>query len=145
MRKKLVGRCGLYCGECEVRAAYVSGDEKLIAGVAEKLGVRPNEIHCEGCLELTEKCWGSGCEIVACIESRGFKHCVQCPDIDDCTKFARLNTKCGGAVRLNIRQIRSWGFERWLAFKEGEGVENGKSKTQGEKHLGGQPEREKPK
>jgi hypothetical protein len=145
MRKKLVGRCGLYCGECEVRAAYVSGDKKLIAGVAEKLGARPNEIRCEGCLELTEKCWGNGCEIIACIESRGFKHCVQCPDIDDCTKFARLNTKYGGAVRLNIRQIRSWGFERWLAYKEGEEVEGGKSETQSEKHLGGQPEREKPK
>jgi hypothetical protein len=138
MEKKLIGRCGLYCGDCEIRAAYVSGDDKLIADVAEKLGVEPNKVRCEGCLSLTEKCWGRGCEIIACIESRGSKHCVQCPDIDDCTKFARLNTKHGGAVRLNIRQIRAWGFERWLAYKEGEGSEENEMGTGGG-HPGSQP------
>jgi hypothetical protein len=145
MEKKLIGRCGLYCGECEIRTAYISGDEKLIAEVAEKLGTRPDEVRCECCLELTEKCWGHGCEIIACIESRGFKHCVQCPDIDDCTKFARLNTKYGGAVRLNIRQIRSWGFERWVAFKEGEETEEENKTVRGTRHLGGQPERKSSK
>lgn len=140
MDKKLIGRCGLYCGECDIRTAYKSGDKKSVAEVAEKLGVKPGKVRCEGCLELTEKCWGHGCEIIACIEGHEFKHCAQCPEIDDCTKFARLNTRYGGAVRINIRQIRAWGFERWLAYKEGEGPEAEEDEGAGGKnHAGGQP------
>ncbi len=138
MDKKLIGRCGLYCGECEIRTADESADEKYVAELAKKLDVVPEKIRCEGCLSLTEECRGYGCEIIACLESRDLKHCVQCAEIDDCTKFATMNTRHGGSVRINVRQIRSWGFERWLQYKEGGRPEEDTEEGGGEKrHTGG--------
>ncbi len=119
MDRKLIGRCGKFCGECRVYAASHGGTAADREALARELGVDAARVACEGCQGLTDKCYAAECKIVACLEEHGYNYCVECAEINDCTKYARLNAEAGGKPRINSSQLRAWGEERWLKYHLG--------------------------
>lgn len=117
MDRKLIGRCGKFCGECEIYMA--SQGTRDPAEVATALGVPAEKVVCAGCQALTPACYAYGCKIISCLEERGYRYCIQCADINDCTKYARLNAEYGGRPRIYASQLRAWGEERWLRYRSG--------------------------
>jgi len=100
----IIGACGLICSECKAYKATQADDSAAIARIAEKwskqykLEFRPEDVWCEGCMTAGQRknhhCVTS-CGIRACVQSRGFSDCAQCPDYScDMLKkfFARLGT-----------------------------------------------------
>jgi len=125
MDRTLIGRCGKYCGECRIYLA-ARGDAAAREQLAHELGVAPEKISCAGCQGLTPSCYAFGCNIVACLEEHAYRYCAQCPDINDCTKYARLNAEHGGRPRIYASQLRTWGEERWLKYRQGDAEAKGR-------------------
>ncbi|MEM3726062.1 MAG: DUF3795 domain-containing protein [Candidatus Bathyarchaeia archaeon] len=118
----LVGRCGLYCGACGVYRAY-KDDGEFLKGIAESFKCSPEKMRCEGCMALTPECWGTGCKIVQCLESKGLEFCYQCGEYekDSCDKFGKLAQRyaeIGVDVRANLERIKKGETEEWLRESE---------------------------
>jgi len=120
--KNLVGRCGLYCGFCEVYRAYKDSN-KLQAELAKKHGCRLEEIKCEGCQALDvygwshEDKWGKNCKILKCLNAKKLKFCYECTEYDTCKKFDEFAKICSGLridLRRNLQIIREGRVEEWL-------------------------------
>ena len=114
----LVGRCGLYCGACNIYRAY-KDDGQYLNRVAEHFKCAPEKVRCEGCQVLTSECWGNGCKIVQCLNSKGFNFCYECPQFSDkfCEKFEKLAKgylEDNVDIRANLARIKSEQTAAWL-------------------------------
>lgn len=127
MYRALQGRCGLYCGECEIYMAYSTNDRKSLRRIAgersEILGrdLSAEQIKCLGCKSPVASCWGAGCKIRICAEGRGNEFCYQCSDFP-CAVLESLFERKPQA-RENLRTISKIGPDAWLSVMM--------SKTQG--------------
>lgn len=114
----LVGRCGLYCGACGIhRACRDNGEFRQI--LAKRFECPPEKVRCEGCQALTPECWGNECNIVQCLNTRGFKFCYECPDYERHTcerfeKFSKEYLEDGVDLRANLAKIKRGKIEEWL-------------------------------
>jgi len=118
----LVGRCGLYCGACNIYRAYQDGHQYQ-EEVAAKFKCQPEQLRCEGCQALTEACWGYDCPIVLCLRTNGYDFCYECALFanESCEKYARIaNTyaRRGVDVRANLRTIQTGHVNEWLKEQE---------------------------
>jgi len=117
--RKLIGRCGKYCGECRIYSAS-HGDEELRREVAAELGIAAAAVTCEGCQGPPGSRFARECKIALCLDDQGLSYCAQCAGINDCTKYARVNTDAGGKPKLYSTQLKQWGEERWLSYHQEE-------------------------
>ncbi|MBX5329106.1 MAG: DUF3795 domain-containing protein [Candidatus Bathyarchaeota archaeon] len=122
INKNLVGRCGLYCGACGIYRAYKDNGE-FLKKLAESFKCPPEKVKCEGCMDLTPECWGNGCKIVQCLQSKGLEFCYQCGEYEkgSCGKFGKLSqryAKIGVDVRANLERIRKGETNEWLSESE---------------------------
>jgi len=122
INKNLVGRCGFYCGVCEIYRAY-KDSEKLREEIAKKHGCSPEEVRCEGCQAIDvygwsyDKEWGSNCKILKCLNAKGLKFCYECDDFDRCERFNQFAEICKGLgidLRENLKMIKEGRIEEWL-------------------------------
>jgi len=90
---KLIAYCGLDCGVCPARRAYLTDDDELRRKTAEEWSgmydseISPESVNCTGCREEGVKfshC-EQGCEIRKCALPRGIANCGECPEFS-CTK-----------------------------------------------------------
>jgi hypothetical protein len=123
MDRKLIGRCGKFCGECRVYIAAHAADPQAVAELAREMGVDPERISCNGCQGPSKTCYNAQCKIVACLDGRGYRYCAQCAEINDCTKYAENNIEFGGRPKIYSNQLKAWGEERWLRFHLGDADE----------------------
>jgi hypothetical protein len=122
----LVGVCGLYCGECEVYAAFSSGNtdkqEEIAASISRQFNteVGPEQIMCGGCRGPEEISFCAGCRIRPCATKRGYVTCAECDEMDSCrTLGALLSTDMGPSARRGLEGIRELGIELWLELQDG--------------------------
>lgn len=124
--KNLVGRCGLYCGYCEIYRAYQDSPE-FRKELARKNNCRPEEVRCEGCQALSvygwsgEKEWGANCKILKCLNAKGYKYCIDCSEYPHCAQFEQFARTCSGLginLRENLQMITEGQEERWLGEQE---------------------------
>ena len=122
VNKNLVGRCGLYCGNCSVYRAFKDSKE-LQKKVAKKNDCLPEEVKCNGCQTASldgwsqEKEWGKNCKILKCLNSRKLKFCYECIEYDTCKifdEFAKMNSKIGMDIKENLQMIKNGKIEEWL-------------------------------
>lgn len=118
MDRKMIGRCGKFCGECQF---YVG-----VAG--EGAGASGETATCGGCQGPAEACCNVECKVVACLDERGYRYCAQCAEINDCTKYAQVNAEHGGRPKIFSTQLKAWGEDRWLRFHLGDGAEDEEAK-----------------
>lgn len=131
MDRKLIGRCGKFCGECLIYVAAHGDDPQTVVELAREMGVEPEKIACEGCQGPADACYSAGCRILACLDERGYRYCAQCAEINDCTKYAQKNVEFGGRPKIYSTQLKVWGEERWLRFHLGEGSSGGEGTGEG--------------
>jgi hypothetical protein len=90
--EKLIACCGLNCSGCDARIATMANDDELRARTAEKWrteynapGITAEMINCAGCLEAGAKIghW-SECAIRKCADSKGFRTCAECSQLESC-------------------------------------------------------------
>ncbi len=119
--KNLIGRCGLYCGICEIYRAY-KDSRKLQEEIAKKLNCRPEEVKYEGCQALDvyewsyKKEWGTNCTILKCLNTKKLNFCYECAEYDTCqrfNKFAKIRLP-EIDLRRNLQMIQEGKFEEWL-------------------------------
>lgn len=78
--------CGLHCDSCPVFNATISGDNALLARLAEEYSgegfvITAEELECLGCHtgQISEKMCG-GCGMRACGREKGVAHCGECAE-----------------------------------------------------------------
>lgn len=118
----LVGRCGMYCGACDIYRAYRDDGKKLL-DLAKSLGCAPGVLRCEGCQADTPARWGSDCAIIACQEERELTYCFQCEEYaaGACEKFAKISSDyavVGMDLRHNLNMIQAGKAKEWLADQD---------------------------
>jgi hypothetical protein len=120
--KNLVGKCGLFCGACSIyRAERDSEDWRT--RIAEKSNCSVDKVRCNGCGDLTSECWGKGCKIVLCTQTRGYNFCYECPEYEsnNCSKYDSLSKRyisVGVDLRENLRRIKEGKIDEWLLQSE---------------------------
>lgn len=126
MNKNLIGRCGLYCGICEIYRAYKDSKE-LQEALAKRHGCASEEVRCEGCQAIDiygwsyEKEWGRNCKILICLNTKKLNFCIECTEYDACQKFDKFAKICSGLgmdLRGNLQMIGEGGGEEWLSEQE---------------------------
>jgi len=125
MDRKLIGRCGKYCGGCRIYAVSHGGDAAAREALAHELDVAAARLACEGCQGPAESCHNRECKVAACLADRQLRYCAQCAEINDCTKYARVNAEAGGRPKIYATQLKMWGEERWLKYHQEGGEKPG--------------------
>lgn len=124
----LVGICGLYCGTCPMYLAPRQGDEETIQAVAQRRGVPPERVYCDGCLSdrVFESCVQCPYGFRDCAREHGVTWCFECPDFP-CQRlhdFRHVHVENGIVhhkhVIENLEYMRDHGIEPWVKSKETE-------------------------
>lgn len=122
----LVGRCGIYCGYCEIYRAY-KDSPKLRAELAQRYGCSPGDIICSGCQMVHARGWrgdpkrGYNCKIRECLGDKGFKFCYECPAIKTCRlliELASVYILFGVDLNTNLQIIRDGKIKEWLSEQD---------------------------
>jgi hypothetical protein len=117
--RSLQGRCGRFCGECDIYIAYSTSDNEALSRLARKYSeetgreISPDKLKCVGCKGKSSGCWCSSCEVRSCAEDRGMEFCYQCPDYP-CDMLSRQFEKYPEA-RENLKTISKIGPDAWVA------------------------------
>lgn len=83
VKKNLAGRCGIYCGICEIYRAYKDGGRLRLA-VAKKYNCLPAEVRFEGCRAVhvigwsRDENWGRNCIILRGLRENDWESCYDC-------------------------------------------------------------------
>jgi hypothetical protein len=121
--RKLLGRCGLYCGACGIYRAYKDGGEYR-QRLATAFKCPPEKVRCEGCQVLTPECWGTDCKLVRCLNAKGLQFCHECSDYENhtCEQFEKFSkdylTEDGVDLRANLSRIKTGDIDAWLKESE---------------------------
>ena len=117
--RALQGRCGCFCGECEVYVAYSTDDreaqERISRECLENAGkaVSPQRVKCLGCKSQSTSCWNPRCKIRSCAEDKGLEFCYQCP-LYACEMIQELFENHPEA-RRNLKTISKIGPDAWVS------------------------------
>ena len=78
--EKLVGICGLFCGDCPYYLAGRLGDEEQLAALSRKTGLPIEDIQCDGCLSerVFEDCRTCKHGFRTCAVQHEVTWCFQC-------------------------------------------------------------------
>jgi hypothetical protein len=112
----LVGRCGLFCGSCDIYAvSHVPALDERRQRMAACFKRPPADVACEGCQNVTPQCWGNDCKILKCLGGRDLAYCDECTDMAECKLYADLDGRYKGITRRNLTRRRELGDAAWLA------------------------------
>jgi hypothetical protein len=120
--RDLIGRCGLYCGLCEIYRAY-KDSRKLQEELAGKHNCKPEEVRCEGCQSIDlygwsyEMEWGSNCNILKCQDAKNLDFCYECGEYKSCQKLSDFCEICSGLgfnLMENLENIKEGRADEWL-------------------------------
>lgn len=122
MEDNLTGKCGLYCGACVIYRAEKDNPEKREM-IAKKVNCAVEQVRCMGCGALTPECWCYGCKLLACLKTKGYDFCYQCPEFENhsCEKYndlAAAYLEDGEDIRANLAIIKAGFLKEWLAEQD---------------------------
>lgn len=122
MDKRLIGRCGLYCGACSIYRGE-RDDAELRQKIAKSVNCSEEQVRCNGCGDLSSTCRGYGCKIVVCLRAKGLNYCYDCSEYEKkiCTKHGKLAQsylEIGVDLRENLKKIANGLAEEWLKESE---------------------------
>lgn len=113
--EKIIGACGLDCGDCGAYKATQANDPDAITRVAEEWSkeyntdIKPEYVWCDGCMTAgARKCGHCGdCDIRACVAGRGLANCAECDDYA-CERISRFfeSVPCAKGRLDGIRAAR---------------------------------------
>jgi hypothetical protein len=112
--RRLIGRCGLYCGACDIYRVFVDEKKDKQKRMAAFFKCRPEQVRCQGCQNLTPDDWCSGCKILACLTENGYMYCYECGKIEHCDIYQELNGRYNNHPYKNLERLREVGEKKWL-------------------------------
>jgi hypothetical protein len=121
MYRALQGRCGLFCGDCDIYMAYSTNDTRKLQRIAREKSkecgrtLEAEQVKCLGCKGPVASCWGDSCEIRKCAEGRGIEFCYQCRDYP-CKELESL-FESKPVARDNLKIISKIGPDAWVSEK----------------------------
>lgn len=114
-KRELSAPCGIDCFNCEVFEKNLT--EQVRGIMAERLGLRPEEVACRGCREQ-QGCrlhWKS-CDTLDCVLSKGVEFCFQCGEFP-CTLLQPAADGAGTYPHnmkvFNLCRMKRVGVEKW--------------------------------
>jgi hypothetical protein len=114
IQRELLAPCGLYCGACAIRGAYLSDEPAFKEKVAAGYGVKAEDLRCEGCLSETPFLFCRSCAIKSCVKEKGYEGCHQCNDFP-CSRVEAFPFPAGKSVILRaVPEWRELGTEKWV-------------------------------
>ena len=110
----LIGRCGLYCGACDIYRVYVDKKEEEQKKMAEFFKCRPEQVRCQGCQNLTLEDWCSECKILECLNKNKYHYCYECKEIETCDNYQGLNKRYNNIPYKNLKRLKEIDKKKWL-------------------------------
>lgn len=110
----LIGRCGLYCGACDIYRVYIDRNEEKQKRMAKYFKCKPEQVRCHGCQNSSPDNWSSDCKILQCLNRNNYKYCHECNTIEKCDIFQKLNRRYNNLPHENLKRLKEIDEERWL-------------------------------
>ncbi|MCB2191871.1 MAG: DUF3795 domain-containing protein [Deltaproteobacteria bacterium] len=124
--QKLVGICGLYCGDCPHYLADRLGDQEQLAALSQKSGLPIEEVSCDGCLSdrVFRDCQECKHGFRACSAQHVVTWCFQCEEFP-CQRLRAFSTEhvVNGIyhhrrVIEDLEYLRDKGTKDWVTSQE---------------------------
>lgn len=114
----LTGKCGLYCGACDIYRAERDSQE-LVEKLAAAFKCKPEVVRCNGCGDLKPDSWSFDCPIVMCLREKDLHFCFECSEFENrsCAKYedvAQRYLEVDEDIRAASQVIKSKGEDAWL-------------------------------
>lgn len=114
--EKMIGYCGINCGECGTFIATLTNDyERKVRSAQNWTNVlgyptRPEDINCEGCT-ANGRIFGfcAACEIRKCARERKVTNCAYCIDYA-CSRLTKIHAEEPEA-RARLGEMRKTSFD----------------------------------
>jgi hypothetical protein len=112
--EKIVGACGITCGDCPAFIATQRNDDALRAKTAREWSsayhadIRPENVNCDGCPGAGPRLFAHclECEVRACAHGRRLVTCAACADYS-CQKLdAFLSMMPDDRARKTLAELR---------------------------------------
>jgi len=115
MASSLISYCGLYCGACSFKQAFVQNDRNHLKGMPsyyDRLKEEPLD-DCPGC-RLENIC--GQCNIRDCAQEKGFDWCSQCLEFpcEKINEFAHDGKPHHEEVLKKFKKLQKLGEKEWL-------------------------------
>lgn len=112
--KKYTAPCGIDCFNCPVFEDNLTAEMQL--DIAEKRGMKPEQVTCKGCRVSGCFLLPNGCEAKSCIERKGVEFCFECdefpcPMLQPALDGAELYPQ--NYKLFNLCRIKNVGVEKW--------------------------------
>jgi hypothetical protein len=126
MNRNLAGRCGMYCGACDIHRGFRDGGKARIEA-ARNHNCLPAEVRCEGCRAVhivgwaRDPDWGRNCQILRCQRTQSIDTCAVCGQLKGCDRWNRLaaeTLRSGIDIRENLARMSKDGMDIWLAAQD---------------------------
>ena len=111
----LIAPCGYYCGVCPYLMAYKDKNEKLKSKLAKGLGIKIDDIKCEGCRSENPFFFCQQCRLKKCVEKKDIESCAECDEFP-CKKVERFPVKeFINRVKWDVNYRKQHGKEKWIS------------------------------
>jgi len=110
----LAAICGLYCGSCTLYIISQEEPERLKT-IAEKHGVAPKDLMCEGCRSSNTCPHCTKCGLRKCAEAQEIDFCIDCKDYP-CEELRQFQADKPHRIELweDLERIQAVGSGKWL-------------------------------
>ena len=106
--------CGTNCRVCSFRIAYITNDERLKEKLAKMIGIKPDQIICEGCRSEEPLFICKMCPMKSCVLKKGYESCVDCDEFP-CKIIERFPVKeFIKKVKFDVNYRKKHSKEDWI-------------------------------
>lgn len=110
----LIGRCGLYCGACDIYRAYTDQQKEKLEKMAKYFKCPVTRVRCHGCQNTGSEDWGHDCKIVQCLDRNEYRYCYECNLRERCDLFQNLNRRYNGIPMKNLGHLQKGDEEKFV-------------------------------
>jgi hypothetical protein len=112
----LLAPCGVNCGVCPYLIAYKNNDDRLKQKLAKSIGIKPEDIICEGCNSELPIFFCKSCKIKECVRNKGFESCAECEEYP-CNIIERFPFKEFIKRQMwDINYRKKFGKDQWISI-----------------------------
>jgi hypothetical protein len=114
--KSLAAVCGLFCPSCTVYIATHEDPERLKI-LAERFGLPPEELMCDGCRAERRSFYCRGrCHMAKCAAGKGIDFCGGCDEFP-CDNLKEFQSQLPHRIELwdSLKRIDEAGWGTWFA------------------------------
>ena len=77
---EVIAPCGINCAVCPYLMAHKDGNERLKEKLAASIGIKPEQIACEGCNSELCLFFCKECKLKKCVQKKDIESCASCEE-----------------------------------------------------------------